>query len=58
MVNKQTINFNCGQLKQLIVKTINFLEALVVGYLISYVDYFSCLYIIIRNISLFFTQMQ
>ena len=29
MVNKQTINFNCGQLKQLIVKTINFLEALV-----------------------------
>ena len=28
MVNKQTINFNCGQLKQLIVKTINFLEAL------------------------------
>ena len=31
MVNKQTINFNCGQLKQLIVKTINFLEALAVS---------------------------
>ena len=33
MVNKQTINFNCGQLKQLIVKTINFLEALAVVYI-------------------------
>ena len=38
MVNKQTINFNCGQLKQLIVKTINFLEALYLSIKIKYIS--------------------